>query len=460
MANKEADTEWGRAIEKPVVPEKDGRQSNTADETVDIAIVGGGLVGLAVAIGLLKKIPHLNIKIYERAPELRSQSQGILAIQPNGMNALKTIDPEIPERICEVGCERHTRTITNINADGSVKETVLDTKIDSVGKHGQASVGITWHNCQQVLASLVPMKEENIITSRSLSYFVEQNDSVLLFENGSVVKTKILLACDGVFSAVRRQLYPNDSPIYFGQLNWGTVIKSHMLPPNLHQKNGVHYFQNRGDPIWMSMLNDGGSGYTFWQFRVSGDPKHSKELSGNNGRGGLGLPGVKEKLVRIARESCETVANAIEAIPEETIFERSIVGRSSLPTWLSPGGKVALVGDSAHGMHPNIAQGANSTFESAAAIVKALCEEKDSFISALNSYEKARKPRADLVQQFANALGVSQASGKIVFHETAEMMDWIRSGQDPIKNPPPKDVTDILGHFDPLESNGVSRLWS
>jgi 2-polyprenyl-6-methoxyphenol hydroxylase-like FAD-dependent oxidoreductase len=39
-----------------------------------------------------------------------------------------------------------------------------------------------------------------------------------------------------------------------------------------------------------------------------------------------------------------------------------------LPTWIR--GRVALVGDSAHGMHPNILQGADSAFESDAAIVE------------------------------------------------------------------------------------------
>lgn len=458
--------EWGRAIEKPVAPEYESNSELVVGETVDVAIVGGGLVGLAVAIGLRKKTPQLNIKVYERAPELRNQSQGILAIHPNGLNALKSIDPEIQNRILEAGCERHTRIITNINADGSVKETVSDTKSDSVEKYGQAAVGITWHNCQQVLASLVPRREETIMTSRCLTHFVEQDESVMLFfESGSAVRTKIMLACDGVFSAVRRQLYPNDSPIYFGQLNWGTVIESSKLPRNLHPKNGVHYFQHHGDPKWMSMLNDGGSGYTFWQFRVS-DLKHSMELSGNNGRGGLGLPCVKDKLVRIAKESCETVANAIEAIPEGQIFERSIVGHSSLPSWRSPGGRVALVGDAAHGMHPNIAQGANSAFESAAAIVKVLCHEcveVSTLPQAMKAYEEARKPRADLVQGFANALGVSQASGNNAFHDcpaaSAKMMDWIRSSRDPMKYPPPKEVTNILNQFDPLKEKGVSRLW-
>ena len=120
------------------------------------------------------------------------------------------------------------------------------------------------------------------------------------------------------------------------------------------------------------MISDGGSNYSFWQFRVS-DLQQSMELSGNNGRGGLGLKNVKSKLVAVAEQSgCDLVTNTIQSIPESQIFERSIVAHSSLPTWLSSKGNVALVGDSAHGMHPNIAQGANSAFESASVVVTEL----------------------------------------------------------------------------------------
>jgi 2-polyprenyl-6-methoxyphenol hydroxylase-like FAD-dependent oxidoreductase len=171
--------------------------------------------------------------------------------------------------------------------------------------------------------------------------------------------------------------------------------------------------------------------------------------------------GIKKALLPVAKPSAD-VAAAIERIPESQIFERSIVGRSSLSTWRSKGGRVALVGDSAHGMHPNIAQGAaNSAFESAETVVETMAAHRNDgdWKAALVDYEKVRKPKADLVQRFANMMGILQATGKefVSREASAEMVDWIVRN-DPDQNPP-AEVVEALETFDPLEQPGVSLLW-
>jgi 2-polyprenyl-6-methoxyphenol hydroxylase-like FAD-dependent oxidoreductase len=159
---------------------------------------------------------------------------------------------------------------TRIDANNTATEETKETGEEYLRKYGRRKVGITWHNMQQLLASLLP--DDTVMTGRSLISFVEEPDSVLLhFENGSTVRAEAVLACDGVFSVARRQLFPDDSPIFFGQLNWSTIIETSKLPTGMHPPNAVHTITYAGQPRWMSMLNDGGNGYTFWQFRVA-DP--------------------------------------------------------------------------------------------------------------------------------------------------------------------------------------------
>lgn len=473
MTTPVEDTEWGRAA----VPSS-FKVSTTDDvcyeEDLDVAIIGGGLAGLAVAIGLGRA--NINFKVFERAPQLRSTSQGILAVQPNGMKALELIHPDLPAKVVAAGCERHQIVSTKINEDGSIEESVREIGKECMDKFGRRKVGLTWHNMQQVLASFVPA--EKIQTSRSLVSFSENDSDIILsFDDchssanpiRSSVRAKVALACDGVFSVARRQVFQDedDFPLYFGQINWGTVIESRKLPPNVHPPNAIHYFSSEGDPRWMSMLNDGGAGYTFWQFRVT-DPAKALSLSVNKGRGGLGLKGVKKNLLPVAQVS-QVVAGALEKIPEGQIFERSIVGRVPAHTWLSKRKRLALVGDSAHGMHPNISQGANSAFESAAAIaqslasavgrkVQATSNTSIKWTKALQEYEEQRKPKADLVQRFANMMGCFQTSGETVIPEDVitTVIDWI-TGEDP-KNYPSQEILDMIFAFDPLSQPAVSTI--
>lgn len=348
------DTEWGQAVLPTASQIHLDNVREEEEESVEVAIIGGGLAGLATAIGLHRA--NIPCKVYERAPQLRSNSQGILAVQPNGLRALEQLHPDLPAMVVKAGCERQQLVMTKLLPDGTVEETVHESGQEALAKYGRRKVGLTWHKMQQLLASLLP--SDLVVTSRSLICFEEDENSVLLHledcHSGKHpvikrVRAKAVVGCDGVFSVARRQMFQDqdDPPLYFGQLNWATVIESDKLPPNVHPPNAVHYFMHEGAPRWMSMINDGGGGQSFWQFRVA-DPEMALSLSANKGRGGLGLKGVKEALLPLAKP-CELVFKAIDCIPESQIFERSIVGRKPASTWLSTKGRVALVGDSAHG---------------------------------------------------------------------------------------------------------------
>jgi len=474
-------TEWGCVSSTndqniPTTPSKKGPVN--VEEEVDVAIVGGGLAGLLMAIGINN---HCNdssnkfrCKIYERAPKLRSISQGMLGTHTNGMFALKHIHPELPALVKKVGCARLKTILTEIDANGKITSSSKEQEISAETRYL-----VTWHKMQQTLASLLPTTDA-VVTSKSLVSYVEddETDSVLLyFEDGSIVRAKIVLGCDGVFSQVRRQMANenggregkngDDRPIYFGQLNWGSIFPTKNLPirptSDIHPDNAVHSITYNGDPRWTCYLSDAGSGYTFFQLRVT-DPEKAMALSGSEGRGGLGLPGVKDALIPIAKAS-NAVSTALECIPESQLFERSIVGRLPAKRWISSGGRVALVGDAAHGMHPNIGQGGNSAFESSLVLVRALAEGKRQGLSlkqSLKSYEKERKPRADLVQKFSNMMGCSQSTGEqlIEMDKRMAMLDWIA------KNPtgceggeqPPAGIVKAVNSFDPLKQKGVSLI--
>lgn len=138
------DTDWGRSVLPTLRSPFPSAEDSIEEGTVEAAIVGVGLAGLAVAFGLI--LSNIPCKVFERAPQLRSNSQGFLAIQPNGMNAPEKSHPDLPSMIVEAGCEREVLIMTTINADGSQDEKLTETGQEGLAKFGRKKVGITAQN--------------------------------------------------------------------------------------------------------------------------------------------------------------------------------------------------------------------------------------------------------------------------------------------------------------------------
>jgi salicylate hydroxylase len=67
--------------------------TNSQDDTIHIAIIGGGIAGLALAIGLLKH-PHISFHVYESVPCHADVGAG-LALHKNALAAMDLIDSRI-----------------------------------------------------------------------------------------------------------------------------------------------------------------------------------------------------------------------------------------------------------------------------------------------------------------------------------------------------------------------------
>lgn len=68
---------------------------STPTPKISIAICGGGIGGLSLALGLLRH-PHLSVHIYESASAFAEIGAGV-SFGPNAMRAMKLIDPRIQQ---------------------------------------------------------------------------------------------------------------------------------------------------------------------------------------------------------------------------------------------------------------------------------------------------------------------------------------------------------------------------
>jgi salicylate hydroxylase len=62
------------------------------EEPIEVAIVGGGIIGLVLALGLLRR--GIKVKVYEQARSLREIGAGV-AFTANAIRCMNLIDPNI-----------------------------------------------------------------------------------------------------------------------------------------------------------------------------------------------------------------------------------------------------------------------------------------------------------------------------------------------------------------------------
>ncbi|GAQ86030.1 zeaxanthin epoxidase [Klebsormidium nitens] len=378
---------------------------------VGIAIAGGGLGGLALAVGLLER--GFDVHVFEAAQELRTGSGTIIGITANANTALDGLKP---------GLERAVRE------EGSVSKEWLSYRLQD-GKEVEKKnikMGITvirWQSVQNVLAKLVP--PERVHCGHRLSAYEAVQDGVdvtfdLVGSSGEhhythrneqaacgqrTVRAKLLVGADGIRSAVRR-IMAGDAPRYVHHLNWNAVVPTEFIPGL--EKDTLHRTEDDVTGL-ITFKADAGHGWSFWQVRVRDTDGRLADALGPKW-GGLGKPGAKQRALEHLEglgKAYNAVRSAIESTAEADIFERRLMANGPIDTWLDADSRVVLLGDAAHAMHPGPGEGARQAFEDAHQLCLALVAqgpralERGAVRRALQRYELLRKHRCETVQAMA-----------------------------------------------------------
>lgn len=191
---------------------------------ITIAIAGGGIAGLSLAVGLSQH-PHIAVHIYESQSKYPSTGAG-LALHKNAIAAMDLISPELKKtylaRANPMGRDEGVELATQVTlAEGRDSGRV-------VGRLGRAKGRKTISREDLVMGWIGLLPAGTVLFGKKLRRVSLLNDGVngngkpqvkLEFTDGTTAEADCLIGADGVRSATRRYLLGEDHP--------ATVPKNH-----------------------------------------------------------------------------------------------------------------------------------------------------------------------------------------------------------------------------------------
>jgi 2-polyprenyl-6-methoxyphenol hydroxylase-like FAD-dependent oxidoreductase len=356
-----------------------------------IVIAGGGLVGLTAAASL-QRTGH-DVTVLEQAPEVRAAGAGIGLWR----NALAELD-----------------WIGTGDAVRNIGQEIDAWFFDPAGRPVRAAgYGAADHRfllvprpaLNNLLADAIG--RANIRTGAAVTGYAEDGPSVAaLVADGSAVPADLLLGADGVYSRVREQLLPGSAARpHGGHYAWRAVVPAGDERPagtvlTIGRERTRGGYTRIADGLTMWMVNQFAAG------PLAGSKRDRARERARN----LAEAGWHDELLSM-----------IERTPEDVILENQIMLVPPLQRWA--GGRVALIGDAAHGLSPHIAAGGTLGIEDVTVLRSALLSAPD-LGSALVQFERTRMARFDRVREFSAA--VEDADGADEFaRQYAAFSHWM-----------------------------------
>lgn len=198
----------------------------------EIAIIGAGLVGLALSIALERQNPALKITIYEQKPSISELGVGI-GIGANAVKAMGLIAPELRKAyddIVTLNAQDRINTDFDIyRGDGENRGAYVGEKLAREGiPHG----GATRTSLMDTLASLMPTTIKLVFNKKveDVSRDTGSGSGLLrvLFTDGTQTKVDAVLGCDGIRSTCRSLIVGENEkaahPKYTGRYCYRAVL--------------------------------------------------------------------------------------------------------------------------------------------------------------------------------------------------------------------------------------------
>jgi 2-polyprenyl-6-methoxyphenol hydroxylase-like FAD-dependent oxidoreductase len=344
-----------------------------------VVIAGGGIGGLTVALTLHQiGVPCL---VLETVPVLKPLGVGI-NLQPNAVRELYELGLG-PDQLDTIGVQAREWALVGLNGKDVYSEPrglLAGYRWPQYALHRGGLQMLLYRTAIERLGACA------VLTGHRVAGYRNEADSVGVLVRtadgkSTEIRAKLLIAADGLHSAVRAQMHPNQPPIQWGgAIMWrgttpGVPIRSgaSFVGLGTHRQRVVFYPISGPDPTtglatinWIAEItvdNSRGLSQGDWNEKVAADSfiHHFEDWRYD----WLDVPG----MLRGADE----------------VFEYPMIDRDPVSTWVDA--RVALLGDAAHVMYPTGSNGASQAIIDAR-VLGAVMIEHGATSEALRAYDR------------------------------------------------------------------------
>ena len=344
-----------------------------------VAVVGGGIGGLAAANALVRR--GMDVSVFEQAPALGEVGAGVF-IYPNSLRQLERmgLGPALAAVGARVGGgSRYCRM------DGSVIGPIV--MADSSGWNG--FYGMHRADLLDVLAAALPPGVVHT-AHRCIGLSQDAGLARLEFANGRTAAADLVVAADGIHSVLQRYVVHPSPPEYSGSRAYRGLVARDELPE----------WRDEAHQVWM------GDGKHFMVFPVRGGrllnyvgfvPTDDRTVES------WSAVGDRDELAASFAGWDPSVTGLLEKV--RSCFWWGLYDRRPLASWTK--GRLVLVGDAAHPMLPHLGQGANQAIEDGVALAAFLAGRDATEVPGiLPRFEALRRARTDVIQAEARRNGL------------------------------------------------------
>ncbi len=371
-----------------------------------VIIIGAGIGGLTAGIALSQA--GYEVEIYDRVSSLRPVGAGI-SLWSNGVKILNRLG--LGAEIAAIGGEMNAMEYRSTTGE-LLNHIDLTPLIHQVG---QRPYPVARRDLQAMLVQAFPGE---VRLSHQCTDFEEDDTGVTaIFENGHRARGDLIVAADGIRSQFRRQVLGETvEPKYAGYINWNGLIPADdkLAPPNTWS---IYVGEHK-----RASLMPVGDSRCYFFLDVPLPVDNSAPTAGYQAE-------LKEHFHGWA----EPVQQLIDRLDPATTARIPIHDMGPIDRYVR--GRVALLGDAAHGTCPDLGQGGCQALEDAWVLSNYLISTNIGIQDALKRYESERKERANAVVTKAR-----QRAEQIHGLDPAVTQAWYHQ----LKTEQPTDVTDAI----------------